>query len=199
MIKRLLALTVALVVGVGLFAGCDDTPEAERSVVFVANVNEGAPVIADVLEQGEDLALLSDDFIAPDWILFQFGNRPYNDVIFTAPGFPHGDFIITRYDITWTRVDGGSPALPPYSGNTNIRVGSGELVEAAILLVNFNNKLEPMMTALQYGAATPVEILMRADIVFTGHEAGTDRETQIQSSLSVSFADLVIETDKKEK
>jgi hypothetical protein len=207
MLKRFFAFTAVVAVVFGVLAGCDNTGEQQRSVVVVTSVNEGLPVVVDVLEQGDSLyepdgttIKLNDDFIAQDWLTIQMQNNPYNAFVTTDPGMPHGDFIVTRYQVQWTRTDGGAVALPTYTGYTSQIIPSGEDAWFAILLVTFDNKNLPVLSDLCYVCpAAGDEIFMRADITFFGHEAGTERETEVEIAVGASFVDLVIETDEKNK
>ncbi|NIM19461.1 MAG: hypothetical protein GTO51_03665 [Candidatus Latescibacteria bacterium] len=190
-----------------LLVSCEDNPEGNRAVVTVASFNDNAPFFCDVLEQGDSLfdqagnAVLRDDFIAEDYLKVAFYNRPYNSFIVSPPGYPYGEYLITRYRVEWARVDGGVQVPPPYDGATSISIPSGELVEGYILLVPFMVKELPFIWTLRYVQAggTGGEILCVANITFWGHEVGTDRETEVIGSLSVNFADWVIETKKKKQ
>lgn len=206
MLKRFLAFAAIVGVAIGVMAGCDNTGEQQRSQVVVSSVNLGAPVVVDVLEQGDSVyaagttnPVTNDDFIAQDWLILQLQNFPYNPLVVTEPGLPHGDFLITHYDVQWTRTDGGTTTLPPYTGYTNQVVPSGvDDVFMSILLVTFDNKNLPVLADLCYICANSGdEILMRADITLYGHEVGTERETEIEFSVGVSFVDLVIATGDK--
>ena len=112
--SRITLLAAILIVLAAL--GCDDTGENARIVTVTSLFNEGAPVVSDVLEQGDDISITSDDFIADDVVPIEFYAKPYADLVVTAPGKPYGDVIVERYDITYTRVDGGTEVPPPFTG-----------------------------------------------------------------------------------
>jgi len=184
---RLLVFVAAMAVAVAIQVSCDNEPEQNRSVVSVASLNENAPLFSDVLDNGDSLTSPTDDAIYPDVIPVIFYNRPYNALATTAPGEPFGDFLITRYTVDWVRTDGGSPALPPLDMGVSIQVPTGEFVEGAIVLVTHGNKSGSPLVELQLGG----QISMNAHIVFYGHEIGTERETEIEATLGVLFADLL--------
>jgi hypothetical protein len=207
MLKRFLSFIAIAGVGLGLVAGCDNTGEQQRSVVVVRQVNQGAPVIVDVLEQGDSLfqddgitPITHDDFITQDWLVVEMQNVPYNPLVTTEPGLPHGDFVVTDYEIVWTRTDGGSEKLPTFRGNTSQVIPSGGDAVFAILLVTFDDKRLPVLNDLNYMSpvAAGDEIHMRADITFEGHEVGTERETEIKTTVSAAFVDLVVATSDKD-
>jgi hypothetical protein len=184
---RLLVFVAAVAIAVAILASCDNEPEQNRSVVSVASINDNTPLFSDVLDNGDSLTSTGDDAIFPDVIPVVFYNRPYNAIAATSPGEPFGDFLITRYTVDWTRTDGGSPALPPLDMGVSIQVPTGEFVEGSIILVTHGNKSGSPLVELQLGG----QISMNARIRFYGHEIGTERETEIESSLGVLFADLL--------
>jgi hypothetical protein len=209
--KITLFACLALVVGVFL-ASCNDAGENGRAVVTVSSMNGNAPFFSDVLEQGDSLffppggplaglPLTLDDFVGEDWVPVTFYNRPYNDFATTGPGKPFNDFLVTGYHVTWRRVDGGVGIPPAYTGATNINVPSGKEIGALILLVPYEVKNTPLMTAINYnnpppGGAFPDEYLMIAHVEFTGHEVGTDRDQTFSAEVSVNFADPVVVTER---
>ena len=158
--------------------------------------NENSSLISDVLEQGEDLTITTDDWIGPEVVSVVFYNRPYNNIVLTKPDEPHGEYIVTRYTVDWVRTDGGSPALPRYEGGLGIGVPTGEDIEGMITLVTFENKsTSPLADIAAGGVNEFTEIRMNATVTFYGHEAGTTRETAIEASLGVLFVDMFVESD----
>lgn len=202
--RRFLFLTFIIGALFAFLAGCDNDPEQNRSVVTVASLNDNSPLMSDVWEQGSvilddtDNYYLDDDHVLEDWIPVLFFNRPYNSLVTASPSSPHGDFIVTHYRIQWERTDGGAQVLPDHEAGLGILIPSGEFIEATIQVVTFENKITQFINDLCYVCATPLdEIFMNAHITFYGHELGNDRETEIEATLGVSFADIIIETDKK--
>ena len=187
----------------GISAGCSSNNEKQRSVVSVASVNFNTPVISDELEQGDSvkdengLPISNDDFIAEDHVPMTFYNRPYNNMIFTEPGATGGDVVITDYHIRWTRADGG-PVLPDLVGNTSIYLQTDEFTTVSVRMVTFTNKSSALLADLCYLSSCPNQggqIEMVANISFTGHELGTERDINVEIQVAVSFVDLVIATE----
>jgi hypothetical protein len=180
---------ILILIGIStvVLASCDNDPEENRAVVVVSSINENAPFSSDVLDQGDSLAVTTDDFIREDWIPVTFYNRPYNSIIATSPGGALNDVLVTDYRVTWERVGGGT-IPPPFDGATSILVPSGELISATIVLVPIATKELAFLSALQYN---PGQILMTANILFTAHEVTSGREVTITASLSVNFADYL--------
>ena len=191
-----------IVVAAVVLASCNGE-ETHRAVVTVASINESGPFFSDVLEQGDTLfvggvAYTADDYIKEDWIPVTFYNRPYNSITTTGPGQALSDFLITGYRVEWRRTDGGVPTdiPPPYDGGMSLLLPSNEITTAAIVLVPYETKLAPFLTAINYlGASFPDEILTIATITFTGHEVGSDNDWTFSADLSVNFADAVVESE----
>lgn len=201
MIRKYFALT-AMMAMLLVVVSCDSEPEQNRSVVSIASFNENVSLISDTWEQGKEMfdestgaPILYDDHIRADLVPVLFHNRPYaNNLIFTEPSAPHGDFLITRYRVEWVSVNGG-PTLPTYNGGISVQVPTGEFVEAYVMIVDFQDKATPPLSDLCYVCANAGgEILMQANVTFWGHEIGTTRETTVEASIGVVFVDLVQET-----
>ncbi len=206
MYKKMLVLTAIMAVVFAILTGCDNNkPGQARSVVTVSSLNANQPHVSDILEQGDSmfvntgfriLAVTTDDFIAADMVPVIFYNRPYNSMIATEPGMPHGDFVISRYRVRWERTDSGTFTLPDYEAGLGLSIPSGEESEASILLVTYDNKFNTVLWDLNYlGTDWDQEVHMDAHITFYGYESGTDREIAIETTLGVVFVDLVVESD----
>ncbi len=197
--RKLLGFLCVLGATVIFLVSCQTDGEESRAVVTVAAINENVPVFSDVLEQGDSVRrdngqfVIWDDYIKEDHVSVLFYNRPYNPLAFTEPGRPFGEYLVTRYRVEWERLDGGSPTPPTYNGVTSVSVPTGEFVEAFVVLVPFEVKTMPFLTALQYSSS---EILCHAHFTFWGHEVGTDRETLFRASISVNFADLLVKSER---
>ncbi|UCH84996.1 MAG: hypothetical protein JSW50_04710 [Candidatus Latescibacterota bacterium] len=206
--RKLLLFAITLGVFAVLVGSCENESEENRAVVIVSSINDNAPFFSDVLDQGDTLYVgglpyTLDDFIREDWIPVTFYNRPYNSITVTQPGAPLSDFLITRYRVEWRRVDGGNEnEVPPtYDGATSIQVPSNSYVTGGILLVPYEVKNLQFMQDINYlhpvsaGGRFPDEYLCVADITFWGHEVGTKREWPLSASLTVNFADAVVESE----
>lgn len=193
MLKRFLTLSLIAGIALGSLVACDSDPEQGRSVVAISSFNCGVPLFSDVLEQGDDLGSAADDFIAEDWPLVWFYNKPYNGMVVTQPGRPYGEVIIESYTVQWSRPDGG--AVPPdrteYMG---LRINSDDRMSGQVRLVSIQEKLFPDIVALQGGAGA---LVMNATLTFQARETGTGRESTFVTSVTVQFADTIILTDDK--
>jgi hypothetical protein len=194
MLKRFLTLSLITGIALGSLVACDADPEQSRSVVFINSFNCGVPVFSDVLEQGTDIALPADDYIAEDWPLVWFFNKPYNTMIITQPGFPHGDAVIESYTVAWSRPDGG-PVPPVREEFMGLNVNSDDKQAGQVRLVSVQEKLFPDIAALQGGAGA---LVMNATLTFQARESGTSRYSTFIANVTVQFADFIVATDEKE-
>jgi len=177
MLKRILVPAAAVCLLLGLVA-CDNTGEQQRSVVTVSSVNGGNPVLCDVAD-GSGAALET-------WVPVQFYNRPYNDLVTTGPADPHGTFVITHYHIDWT-TPGGSTTMPARDETTSFAVLTGSIATMQIRVASLDEVLGPTLSPLVGGG----NVTMVAHVTFTGHEAGTERETEVEAVFTVSFANYI--------
>jgi hypothetical protein len=187
MFRKIAVLTVLLTTLTLVATSCDNTPQQNRSVVSVTSINENVtPLLSDVVwNDGQ-----SGISYVPDYVQVIMDNRPYNNMILTAPGYPYGEFQVTRYKVEWTRTDGGSPALPNYEADMVMVIPTGKLNASDVLVVTVDNKTNPPLSAL---AGTAQTISMNAKITFYGHEVGTERETEVIANIGVLFGDVINE------
>lgn len=183
MLRKTLVLTVALAAVAFVVVSCDnENPQQNRSVLSIESLTTeqglSAPVASDVLTGGS---------VFPDAVLVEFKNRPYSQIISTAPGTPYGDFEIDRYRVDWTSTDGRTPALPSYEAQMGLNVPSLQTATARVIIVTWENKANPPLSGL---AGANQEARMDARITFYGHETATTRETSVQATVSVIFADF---------
>ena len=195
MLKRFLTLSLITGIALGSLVACDADPEQSRSVIFISSFNCGVPVFSDVLEQG-DITAPGDEFISEDWPLVWFFNKPYNHMIITQPGYPHGDSVIESYTVVWSRPDGGA-VPPPREEFMGLNVQSDDSSPGQVRLVSVQEKLFPDIAALQNGGGA-VSIIMNATITFQARESGTDRNSTFIATVTVQFADYIVDTDDKE-
>lgn len=202
--RKLLIFTCILGTLIVLLVSCQTGSEEHRSVVTVAAINDNIAFFSDVYEQGDSVLRTDgtpvefDDYVKEDHVKILFYNRPYDPIVFTGPGRPFGEYLITRYRIDWQRTDGGAEIPPTYYGATSISVPTESFVEGTIVLVPYEVKNMPFLVYLRYNEpGWAEEILCIAHITFWGHEVGTDRETTFTASMSVNFADLVIKSKKE--
>ncbi len=192
-LKKVSALILMVVsIPIAFLIGCDTDSYGQRTVVYVSNVNEGSPYFCDVLNQGDSLYYSEstvikyvDDYIEEDWITVEIYNKPYNSLVNTSAA--HGDFLVTGYEISYSRTDGGSGVpVQPFTGSMSTLIPAGSKVQAVIVAVPYEAKNDPILSALQYSGN---EIFARADITFHGHEVQTDRNIDFSASFSVNFGD----------
>jgi len=184
MFRKIAVLTVLLTTLTLVATSCDDTPEQNRSVVSVTSINENVtPLLSDVVyNDGTGISYV------PDYVEVIMDNRPYSEMIFTAPGHPYGDFQVTRFKVEWTRTDGGSPALPAYEADMVMVIPSGKINASSVLVVTVDNKTSSPLVDL---AGTANTITMNAVVTFYGHEVGVERETEVIANIGVLFGDVV--------
>jgi hypothetical protein len=202
-VRKMNILTaLILMVGAAFMVGCDDKPEnfSSRTIVYVSYINEGAPYLCDVLEQGDSLYYedtfilkLEDDFIREDQVKVVFHNRPYDGIM--EPDLSLGDFLVTSYTVEFVPTDGGPVPLPPFTGQTSVLVPANEMVEAYIVLVPFAAKTVDPLLSIEY---TNQEIYTNAHITFRGVEVQTNRELKFEAGLHVNFADPLITKQNKD-
>ena len=109
--KVLFFMCFIAVVGIFL-ASCNNDSEQNRAVVTVASINDNAPFLSDVLDQGDTLyyagttiEYVDDDFVVEDLVEVIFQNQPYNMFTLTGTNLPLSDFLVTRYRVQWRRTD----------------------------------------------------------------------------------------------
>lgn len=192
---HLIAFASALIAAALLMSCTDETNYDQRTVVYVASMNDDAPFLCDVLNQGDSLYerdgvtyKTDDDYISEDHIKVVFHNKPYNGILDPENG-SLGDFLVTDYDVAFTPLGSDPVPVPAFSGKTSILVPAGELVEGYILLVPFGAKNVDPLSGIMY---TATEIMTIATVTFRGHEIMTDREVSFGSGITVNFADPLL-------
>ncbi|MCD6380205.1 hypothetical protein J7M07_07160 [bacterium] len=178
-----------------ILMGCDsESTYQQRTVVYVSNINEGAPYMSDVLNQGDSLYYTDsfvyktvDDYVVEDIVTVNFTNRPYSGIVDVDDG-SLGDFLITGYKVEYESSSGTTP-VQIFSGKTSIFVPANSTVEGSILLVPFIDKNRDPLQAVRYSST---EILSNAIITFNGHEIQAENRTlSFSAGLQVGFADVL--------
>lgn len=192
--KMFTAITLISIVAVWfLVMGCDeDSNYDSRTVVYVSSVNDNAPYLSDVLNQGDSIydqtgmnPITNDDFVEEDWIKVQIHNKPYNGIVGVC-GSSLGDFLVTDYSVEFVNLAGGASPVPPFTGQTSMLVPCNTLVEGYFLIVPLYAKLVSPLVDMQY---TAMEVMTIANITFRGHEVQTDRIVEFSCGVTVNFAD----------
>ncbi|MCZ6766641.1 MAG: hypothetical protein O7D32_06885 [bacterium] len=178
--NRRFLLLLMIVAFVGAFAvSCVDEAKDSRSVVTVTSINDNAPLNSDVITDTMT--------VVEDQVTVVFYNRPYSQLVVTGPNLPFNDYIVTRYQVDFTRLD-GNPSVPPsFNAAMSVNVASTEFAVATIKLVPAGHKEIPPLLAL---ATMPGGIEMIATVTFFGSEVGISHETSFQASISVAAANF---------
>lgn len=143
------ALVVLATVGAVGMTGC--TEDATRNVLTVVSVNEGNSYFSDLINVVDPL----NPFIPVDMVKVEFGNVPNGGGTPLEAGAPFSEIVVTGYTVTY---DNG--IFTPVTGGLNVRVSSGQTVEATIILSDSGEKAS-------LGIAGSVTTIAR--IHFTGY------------------------------
>lgn len=192
---RVLAVTLALILSLGLLSGCsnDNDSERQRLVADVEIVNGGVPVIAAWIEDGGDGIIPSSDDSRPvDVVEVLFRARPYSYGTMTIPEDDvYSSVIITGYNLYW-ETDYNAPAGLDMSqfnitnGAFYMKVAVGEDAISAVMITTL-----PMKDAIaaQLGNPWPTtsDFTANARLEFIAHETGSQHEYTIDSGVYVHF------------
>jgi len=160
--------------------------------VEVEMINEGAPVQGDLCVVDP---LLLTCGVSEDFVEVRMRNKARSDLVVTDTNSFLHDFVVTRYTVTWRRVDGGPSSgagwnISDYNfeAGTSVVVPIGSFAEFTIMISPAGMKRnEPFATALTNGE----EVLLVADIEFVGRRGITsDKEIRVRASLSANFANF---------
>ncbi len=197
---HLIVIASAIVLAAAVMSCTDETNYDQRTVVYVASMNDDAPFLCDVLNQGDSLYepdgatyKTDDDYVTEDHIKVVFHNKPYNAILDPGSG-SLCDFLVTDYDVSFTPLGSAPVPVPPFSGKTSILVPAGEMVAGYILIVPFGAKQVDPLWSLMY---SPNEIMAYGNIVFHGHEVQTDRVVDFEAGVTVNFADPLTTKDNQ--
>jgi len=166
MLKRHFTFLALAIAALALVA-CDDAPESGRGTVTVSSINSGLPITSTVATPG-DVA-----------IPMEFRWRPYNTLNTITEAAPHGDILIEHYTITWTRVSGGTGALPTRSEDTQIFLPVYEPGVGFVRLVTSTEKGDASLAALP--------VTMTAHFDFVAREMGSTHEMEFSTQATVIF------------
>jgi hypothetical protein len=103
--------------------------------------------------------------------------RPYYDIdgVITE-AYPHGDYIVEQFRVTWSAVTSGATLPSPREGTLAIFVPVYELVPGSIVVATPTE-----------AASVAAGSVLNANIEFTAREMGTDREAKFATTFSVAF------------
>jgi hypothetical protein len=197
-ISMLLAALAALT---GL-AGCsEDGNEWQRLVCEVESVNAGNPLLSGYVDAGNDrIPGNDDDFLPIDVVPIAFHARPYNSIIELPEDGPNSYFDVIAYDLTWVPGPGCSSAVADSLGNCNIvnapcyaRVPVYD--EGAVNILIADRRMKDIIFLNPDGTLSFGSVGATADLVFYGHESGSDELVEIRAGLQVTFCSVVISVD----
>lgn len=157
-------ILVLLVIAAMFAVACDDNAASEGMAIFgVSEINgpDGAPIVA----------------ASASAVPMTFRWRPYFDPNATVvEAAPHGDYVIDHYRVVWSAVTAGATVPGPREESTSILVPVYELVKAGIIVVTPTE-----------ATSNPAGTMLNANIEFTAHEMGTERDATFEITVTVHF------------
>ncbi len=196
MIRKMVRLATGIV-ALGLIlgvAGCsEDGNQWQRLVCEVESVNSGMPLVSAYLDSGSDNIVNTDDDVLPiDFVSVTFHARPYNDVITLPEDGTYSYFDVVSYDLVWHPGPGAPAAMTDFNIHdapcaTRIPVyGEGSV---AILVADRQMKEQPWFIALYNDNS--LSFSANAELIFHGHESGSDEIVDVPAGLLVTFFGVV--------
>ncbi|MCB9515051.1 MAG: hypothetical protein R3C71_00885 [Candidatus Krumholzibacteriia bacterium] len=187
------ALTLAL------SSGCGQNTIEGHTRPTLLSINAGQPLHADVFVS--DTTLVGMGYIPEETVEVVFSNPPSQAFLDMTPDDPYGNFVFTaatiRYEVLQLLEGGGSfstPNLPTVSIPMHLTIPVGTEMTTSLVLAPASIKLEaPIVDIMPGGTAPNGEAVVRAEIIFTGHEQGSDRDQIIEASTTILFADYADE------
>ena len=157
-------ILVLLAIAAMFAVGCDDNAASDGMAIFgVSEINgpDGDPVFA----------------AAASAVPMTFRWRPYFDpnaqIVEAAP---HGDYVIDHYRVVWSALTAGATVPGPREESTSILVPVYSLVKAGIVVANPTE-----------AASNPAGAMLNANIEFTAHEMGTEKDATFEITVTVHF------------
>jgi hypothetical protein len=183
---RRVALCIAFVACV---LGCNESAEQSTFVVNVSQINNGSPLLADVVSCEDDTTC----GIPTDVVPAEFTNRIVSPNV-VDPGTAWYDFHLRSYSVRFRRNDGGPISGPGWNlsdfnhtGATSAIIPANGSAEVGVLVVPVGMKSSTPFFELQLGGV----INLIADIDFVGSSAiDLDDEIHVPVSLTVSVANF---------
>jgi hypothetical protein len=157
-------ILVLLAIAAMFAVACDDNAATDGMAVFgVSEINgaNGDPIFAATASA----------------VPMTFRWRPYFDpnaqIVEAAP---HGDYVIDHYRVVWTAVTAGATVPSPREESTSIFVPVYALVQAGIIVATPTE-----------AASNPAGTMLNANIQFTAHEMGTEKDATFAITVTVHF------------
>lgn len=193
----ILILTASL--GLAMSGGCGQNTIDGHTRPTLLSINGGAPLHSDVFVA--DTTMIGGGYIPQDAAEFRFSNPPSQKFLDLSPEDPYGIFIIDSYTVRYeviAMLDGegsfSEPNLPTLSNPIHIAIPVNSEVLTSLVLSPASLKFEnPIVDIMPGGTAPNGELVVRADITFTGHEQGSDRTQLLEGAATILFADYADE------
>ena len=188
-----------LSLGLALSSGCGESAIDGHTRPTILSINGGTPIVADVWVV--DTTLVSGGGIPEELVPFVFTNPPSQKFLDLTPDDPYGIFILESYTVSYEvlhEFTGGGVftpgTLPTISVPCHLALPVGAQVETEFVLSPASLKMEfPVASILPGGTAPAGELIVKAEITFTGHESGSDRSRTLSTAATILFADYADE------
>jgi|SRR5712672_205984 len=157
-------ILVLLAIAAMFAVACDNNAASKGMAIFgVSEINgpAGDPVVA----------------ASASAVPMTFRWRPYFDTSAQiVEAAPHGDYIIDHYRVVFSAVTAGATVPGPREESTSILVPVYALVKAGIIVV----------TPAE-ASSNPAGAMLNANIQFTAHEMGTEKDATFAITVTVHF------------
>ncbi len=197
---RVLAVTLALILSLGLLTGCegDNYSEWQRVVCDVRLVNEGSPVLSAYVQDGGDGIIDGIDDTRPvDVIPVLFRSRPYTYSTMVIPEDDvYSSFIITGYNLYWEPVRNVPAGFDMSLFNINnaalyLQVPVGEDAISAVMIADLTMK-DAVLAAISanggnWAMDSTNDFTANARLQFIGHETGSKHQVYVNAGIFVTF------------
>lgn len=185
--------------GLAFSGGCGENAVEGHTRPTLLSINGGAPLHADVFVV--DTTLAGGGYIPEEAVEFVFTNPPSQKFLDLTPDDPYGVFILDSYTVRYEVLQmlptgsGFSEAnLPAVSSPIHLGLPVNSQVTTALVLAPASLKLEPPLLDLMPMGTVPYgEVVVQAEITFTGHEQGSDRSQSFEAVTTILFANYADE------
>jgi hypothetical protein len=186
--------------GLSLSGGCGSNAIDGHTRPTLQSINGGAPLHADVFVV--DTTVAGMGYIPEESVEVVFTNPPSHQFMDLDESDPYGTFIVDAYTVRYVvqhMLDGGNGSfseadLPSISQPMHLALPVNSTVTTALVLAPAMLKFEPPIGDLMPGGTAPNgEVVVRAEITFTGHEQGSDRVQSIEGATTILFANYADE------
>ncbi|MBM4117469.1 hypothetical protein FJ251_06935 [bacterium] len=193
-------LIAVAALGLALSGGCGENAIEGHTRPTLLSINGGAPLHADVFV--EDTTVTGGGYIPEESVEFVFANPPSQRFLDLTPDDPYGVFILDSYTVRYEVLQmlptgsGFSEAnLPAVSAPIHLGLPVNAEVTTALVLAPASLKLEPPILDLMPGTGTVPygEVVVQAEITFTGHEQGSNRSQSFEAVTTILFANYADE------